>query len=63
MSEQVLVKETGHEGKYVALRSFEDNSIVTSGDDPVEVFRAAKSQGVESPVLFFVNKGDVTYLY
>lgn len=63
MSEQVLVKDSGYQGKYVALRSFEDNGVVSSGTDPVEVYRSAKSQGVESPVLFFVNKGDVTYLY
>lgn len=63
MTQHVLVAEDKYEGKYVALRSFTDGEVVSSGDDPVRVMQAAREQGVASAVLFFVPARDVTFVY
>ena len=63
MAEDVLVAEDKYDGKYVALRSFTDREVVASGSDPVAVMNAAKDRGAANPVLFFVPKRDMTFVY
>ena len=60
---QVLVSEEGHEGKYVALRSVADRTVVASGDDPEAVMQEARARGAAQPVLFFVPSHDITLVY
>lgn len=62
-SNQILVVESGYEGKYVALRSVVDRTVVASGDDPETVMREAHEHGVANPVIFFVPSHDVTLVY
>ena len=61
--EQVLIAEEGYEGKYVALRSFLDRSVIASGNDPKIVMAQAHEQGINNPVLFFVPEQDATFVY
>jgi len=58
-----LVTDKKYEGKFVALRSPADTTIIAYGDDPCEVSRLAAERGVEEPVIFFVPEADVTYVY
>jgi len=60
---QVLITEEGYEGKYVALRSMSDRTVVASGDDPETVMREAREQGVTDPVIFFVPSHDIALVY
>jgi hypothetical protein len=60
---QVLISEEGYEGKYVALRSMSDRTVIASGDDPETVMREAREQGIDNPVIFFVPSHDITLVY
>ena len=42
-SDQVLISEEGYEGKYVALRSMSDRTVIASGDDPEAVMKERAS--------------------
>lgn len=63
MSKQVLITEEGYEGKYVAMRSISDRTIIASGDDPQAVIKEAYEKGITDPVLFFVPDHDITLVY
>lgn len=63
-AEIVLIKDRKYEGKFVALRSPADTTVIAFGDDPSEVSGFAIIEGgVKEPVIFFVPEGDVTYVY
>ena len=62
-SNQVLVSEEGYEGKYVALRSMSDRTVVASGDDPGTVMKEARERGADHAVVFFVPSHDITLVY
>ncbi|MFH1369849.1 MAG: DUF5678 domain-containing protein [Planctomycetota bacterium] len=63
MRKQVLITEEGYEGKYVAMRSMSDRTIIASGDNPDAVMKQANKQGVTDPVIFFVPDHDITLVY
>ncbi len=61
--EQVLINEDGFEGKYVALRSFTDRTVVASGDNPETVMEQARQAGYSEPVIFYVPEHNITLVY
>lgn len=61
--ENLLVNTDEHNGRYVALKSFEDHSIVGVGDDPESALVAARAKGVEEPVLVYVPETDTVQIY
>lgn len=64
MSDNILVKDAEkYSGQYVATKSFTDKEVVTSGSDPVQVIKDAKSKGADDPVVFFVPEKDVVQIY
>jgi hypothetical protein len=63
MSNKVLIAEKGYEGKYVAMRSMSDRTIIASGNNPDAVMKQANKQGVTDPVIFFVPNHDITLVY
>lgn len=64
MEPLVLVNDIDrYGGKYVATKSFKDNDVLTSGDDPVKVYNEARSKGIDEPVVFYVPEKDVVYIY
>jgi len=63
MATQALVTEKRYEGKYVALESFTNNRVVSSGKNPARVLSAAAKKGVAHPVLVFVPRGDIAHIY
>lgn len=48
--ERVLVKTDEYNGRYVAMKSFDDPTIVGVGDDPETVLKDAVSKGYSDPV-------------
>ncbi len=50
-------------GQYVAIKTFQDRNVLTSGSDPVEVYNDAKSKGADDPVVFYVPKKDMVQIY
>ncbi|MGA2070851.1 MAG: DUF5678 domain-containing protein [Sedimentisphaerales bacterium] len=63
MSKQVLITEEGYEGKYVAMRSMSDRTIIASGSSPDAVMKQAREKGVNNPVIFFVPDHNITLVY
>ena len=62
-TELQLVRDKKYQGKFVAMRSVSDKTVIAYGDDPCEVSRLAGERGVEEPIIFFVPEADVTYVY
>jgi len=60
---QTLVPNKKYTGKYVALKSFVDNKVVASGQDPSKVIERANKKGVTNPVLVFVPKKATAHIY
>lgn len=62
-----MVKELSidpiYAGKYVALKSRKEETVISSGDDPKKVFDEAKQNGIENPVIIFIPKADSVYIY
>ncbi len=63
MAKSVLVADKKYEGKYVALESFISNKVVASGKDPEKVLNAATKSGAKEPVIVFVPKQNMAYIY
>jgi hypothetical protein len=61
--EQVLMSEEGYEGKYVALRSLVDRTVVASGDSPAVVMEQAQRKGCSEPVIFYVPEHSISLVY
>ena len=59
----LLVNTNEHDGRYVALKSFEDHAIVGVGDDPESAIKDARAKGFEDPVLVYVTEKDMVHIY
>ncbi len=60
---QTLFKDARYAGKYVAMRSFTDRNIVAVGEEPSEVLKEARQNGVDHPIVVFVPEHDMTFIY
>ena len=54
--EKVLLQGKKYKGKYVALRSATDKTVIADGDDPSTVRKRASEKGVTEPLIFFVSE-------
>lgn len=60
---QTLVKDSGYEGRYVVLKSFEDSTVISDGATPREAYDKAVKKGYARPVLVFVPLKDMVQIY
>ena len=63
MSPQVLVANKKYIGKYVAMKSFTDRTVVASGKDHDGVVDRAQKKGIMFPVVIFVPEKDMIHIY
>jgi len=63
MMEKILVSTDEFNGRYIAMKSFEDNTIVGVGDDPEKALKDAERKGVKNPVLLYVPEKDIVHIY
>ena len=61
--EKILVTTDEFSGRYVAMKSFEDNSIVGVGDDPEKALKEAEAKGFKNPVLLYIPEKDLVHIY
>lgn len=59
----VLVKSKKYNGRYVALKSFGDNTVVGSGKDPQTALKEAAKNGVKDPALVYVPEKKMAHIY
>ncbi len=63
VAENYLLKDAGeYAGKFVATRTFKREEVVSSGNNPVEVYQKAIAQGVDDPVIFYVEGKDTVHV-
>jgi hypothetical protein len=61
--ENVLLQTEEYSSKYVALKSFEDSTVVAHGTIPKEVMEEASSKGYPEAVIVFVPENDMAHVY
>lgn len=59
----VLVTDKKYNGKYVAMQSFNDKTVVASGKDPAKVMAAAIKKGVAAPVIVYIPEENQVNVY
>lgn len=58
--DNIIVKDEKYNGRYVALKDFNDSTVISYGKDPKEAFENAVKKGVPEPVILYMpNKGMV----
>jgi len=61
--DKVIIKTNEYNGRYVAMKSFEDPTVVGAGDDPATALRDAASKGYDDPVLLYVPEKEAVLIY
>ena len=61
--EKIMVNTDKYNGRYVAMKSFDDYTIVGVGDDPEAALKDAKSKGCKEPVLLYVPEKELVHIY
>lgn len=61
--EKILIANEKFNGRYVAMKSFEDSTIVGSGDDPAQALKDAEEKGFEDPVVLYVPEKGLVHIY
>ena len=63
MMEKVLVNTDEYNGRYVAVKSFDDLTIVGVGDDPETALKDAVSKGCSDPVFLYIPEKELVHIY
>ncbi|MDZ7696653.1 MAG: DUF5678 domain-containing protein [Deltaproteobacteria bacterium] len=63
MMEKVLIDTEEFNGRYVAMKSFDDKTVVGVGDDPEKALKNAAQKGHENAVLLYVPEKDTVHIY
>ena len=61
--EKILVNSHQYDGKYVALKSAEDNAIVGVGKTPEKALKDAKEKGIHNPFIIYIPDKEVVHIY
>ncbi|MEJ2355194.1 MAG: DUF5678 domain-containing protein [candidate division WOR-3 bacterium] len=61
--EKILLNTHEYDGKYVALKSIEDNSVVGFGKSPKTALKAAKEKGIQNPYIIYIPDKEVVHIY
>jgi hypothetical protein len=61
--EKLLVATDEYNGRYVALKSSDDNTIVGVGDNPEEALKNAERKGHKNPILLYIPEKDLVHIY
>ncbi|MBU0734147.1 MAG: hypothetical protein KKG10_08340 [Proteobacteria bacterium] len=61
--EKILVNTEQFNGRYVAMKNFDENTIVGVGDNPENALKDAESKGHENAVILYVPEKDTVHIY
>lgn len=62
-TEKILIKTDEYNGRYVAMMSFDDPTVVGVGDDPATALGDAASKGYGDPVLLYIPEKETVFIY
>lgn len=60
---QTLIKNSRFNGRYVTMKSFNDNTVISDGDTPQEAYGKALEKGYKNPVITFIPTKDMVQIY
>lgn len=63
MEKNILLKTNEYAGKYVALKSFKDRTVVAHGAIPKQVKEESSLRGHSNAVIVFVLENTVSHVY
>jgi len=61
--EKVLVNTNEYNGRYVAMKGFDDNTIIGVGKNPQKALKDAEQKGFKDPVILYVPEENVIHIY
>ena len=61
--EKILVTTDKFNGRYFAMKSFDDNTLVGVGEDPEKALKDAETKGFKNPVLLYIPEKDLVHIY
>ena len=61
--EKVLINTDEYNGLYVAMKSFDDNTIVGVGENPEEAIKDAETKGYSDAVIVYIPEEEVVHIY
>ena len=61
--DNVLIRDEKYNGRYVALKNFDDSTIVSDGKDPKEAFENAIKKGIIEPVILYIPVKGMVQIY
>jgi NADPH-dependent glutamate synthase beta subunit-like oxidoreductase len=61
--EREMVHSHEYDGRYVAMASDEDNTIVGSGKTPEDALKEARKKGIRNPFLLYVPDKNSVHIY
>lgn len=61
--EQVLIKDKKYSGQYVAIKDYNEPTVISHGDDPQKIYEEAIQRGYPEPVILFVPSKDMVQIY
>lgn len=61
--EKLLVTTEEFNGRYVAMKNFDDSTVVGVGDNPENALKDAESKGYKNPVLLYIPEKDLVHIY
>ena len=60
---KVLIKTNRYNGRYVAMKGFDDHTVVGSGEDPETALQEAESKGYQEAVLVYIPEKEMIHIY
>lgn len=60
---QTLTQNNSFTGKYVAMKSFTDSTVVGDGATPQEAYEKALQKDCKNPVITFIPVKDMVQIY
>jgi len=61
--EHVLISDRKYNGRYVAIKDFNETTVISDGDNPQEAYEKAIKKGFNDPVILFVPLKDMVQIY
>jgi hypothetical protein len=63
MDDTHLLQTDKFNGRYVAMKSPKDHTVIASGSTPSEALENARKQNVENPILVYVPAEESVHIY
>lgn len=60
---QALIDTSKFNGKFIAIKSYRDHTVIAEGKNPQETYEAAVQKGIADPVVTFIPASGMVQIY